>query len=214
MRTLSRAAVALVLVVTQSLVGDQTPAFAAKSGGIEEVVVTAQRIEENSQKVPISISAFTDAMIQDRQIVGISDLQINIPNLSYVPDNFGGAELTVRGIGVLIGGNERSAAGPSVPIHVNGISAAVDASVTEFYDVERIEILRGPQGMLYGRTATAGAMNIVTRRPDFDGFGGYVDLEYGDYDHVRIKGAANFCRARDFRLTTESQSGIAVPAIK
>jgi outer membrane receptor protein involved in Fe transport len=163
---------------------------AAQDRHIEEIIVTAQRIEENARKVPISVSAFTDAMIDDRQIIGITDLQINVPNLSLVPENFGGAQVAVRGIGGLYVGDSRETS-PSVPIHINGISAPVDVSVLEFYDLERIEVLRGPQGTLYGRSATAGAINLVTRRPDFDGFGGYVDLEYGDYDHVRVKGAVN-----------------------
>ena len=173
-----------------------TPAgivLAAEDYRIEEILVMAQRIEENSQKVPMAVSAFTDSMIEDRQIIGIVDLQLNVPNFSYIPNNFGSGRVTIRGIGELLsGGSDREAAGPSVPIHINGISALVDSSVLEFYDLERIEVLRGPQGTLYGRTATAGAMNLVTQRPTFDGIGGYVDLEYGDYNHVRAKGAFNW----------------------
>ena len=167
-------------------------AVGAENTLIEEIIVTAQRFEENARKVPMSVSAFTDAMIEDRQIIGMSDLQIHVPNLTSTLENFGGARITIRGIGDLFGGEEnRATTGPSVPIHINGVSAPVDVSVLEFYDVKRVEVMRGPQGSLYGRNATAGAINIVTHRPNFDGFSGYVDLEYGDYDHVRAQGAVN-----------------------
>ena len=103
--------IAGVLLTASLLMALAELAFAVERRLLEEVIVTAQRIEENASKVPMSVSAFTDATLKDRQIIGISDLQLNVPNMSYVPDNFGGAELTVRGIGVVIGGDDRSAAG-------------------------------------------------------------------------------------------------------
>ena len=166
--------------------------LAAEDRRIEEILVTAQRIEENPRTVPIAVSAFTDAMIKDRQIIGIGDLQINVRNLTHTPDNFGGSKVTIRGIGDgSTGLVARSIASPGAPIHVNGVSVLVNLNTLEFYAVDRVEVMRGPQGTLYGRSATAGAINVVTRRPDFDGMGGYVDLEYGDYDHTRAKGALN-----------------------
>ena len=111
-------------------------AVGAENSLIEEIIVTAQRFEENARKVPMSVSAFTDAMIEDRQIIGMSDLQIHVPNLTSTLENFGGARITIRGIGDLFGGEEnRATTGPSVPIHINGVSAPVDVSVLEFYDV-------------------------------------------------------------------------------
>ena len=111
---------------------------AAESPLIEEILVTAQRIEENAQKVPMAVSAFDDLTIRDRQIIQISDLQLNVPNLAYVPDNFVGARIAIRGIGdILAEGGGRTAGGPAVPLHVNGISVPVDVTVLEFYDLER-----------------------------------------------------------------------------
>jgi len=176
------------------------PASSDQKPLIEEIFVTAQRIEENAQDVPIAVSAFTDPELTDRQIILLSDLQLNVPNFSYVPDNFASARPTIRGIGAITNGGDRGAAGPAVPIHTNGIISPVDVSVLEFYDVERVEVSRGPQGTLYGQTSTAGAINVVTRRPAFDGHGGFVDLEYGDYDHTRIKGAANLVLGERFAL--------------
>jgi len=170
-----------------------TPVLSDQKPLIEEIIVTAQRIEQSANDVPMSVSAFTEAMIRDRQTIGVSDLQINVPNLSYTVENFGGSRISIRGIGDLFGGGEasRMSTGPSVPVHINGVSAPIEVSVHEFYDLERVEVMRGPQGTLYGRMATAGAMNLVTRRPDTEAFGGYVDLEYGDYDHVRGQLAVN-----------------------
>ncbi len=165
---------------------------AAQGLPIEEVIVNAQRVDEAASKVPISVSAFTEADIDDRQIIALSDLQLNVPNLGFVPNNFGASELSIRGIGAARSfGGTRGAAGPSVPTHINGAIVGTRADLIEFYDLERIEVLRGPQGTLYGRTATAGSLNLVTRRPEFSGHGGYVDAEYGNHDHTRFKGALN-----------------------
>jgi outer membrane receptor protein involved in Fe transport len=158
---------------------------------IEEVLVTAQRIEEAASKVPIALSAFDADDIRDRQIIGISDLQLSVPNFSYIPDGIAKAVVAVRGIGTLITTTDRSGAGPGVPIHVNGLSAPIDVSVVELLDMERVEILRGPQGTLYGRNATAGSMNLVTKKPELGRRGGYVDVEYGDYDHRQLTGVLN-----------------------
>lgn len=159
---------------------------------IEEIIVTAQRIEEQSNKVPMSVSAFTDPMIRDRQIVGFTDLQVNVPNLSYTQETFGGTRIAIRGIGdSTYDVTGRSYTDPAVPVHINGVSVPARMQVMEFYDLERLEVMRGPQGTLYGRTATAGAINLVTKRPDFDAWSGHLSLELGDYDHVRWEGVAN-----------------------
>lgn len=183
---------AVRLAIITLSVGYWISAPADEKRPIEEILVTAQRIEEPASRVPIAISVYSDTMIRDRQIIGISDLQTNVPNLGYIPQPAGGAQVTLRGIGVLLSADDRAAAGPSAPLHLNGLIAPLDISVIEFFDLERVEVLRGPQGTLYGRNATAGAINLITRKPSFDGLGGYVDLEYGDYDHTRVQGAFNF----------------------
>ncbi len=138
MRTLSRTAVRPILAV--SLLAHSGLSFAVESRLIEEVIVTAQRFEENASKVPISVSAFTDALINDRQIILISDLQLNVPNFSYSRQNFGSGRISIRGIGdlFLVAGGNRA---KTVPFHINGISAPVDFSVIELYDLERVEVV-------------------------------------------------------------------------
>jgi iron complex outermembrane receptor protein len=75
---------------------------------------------------------------------------------------------------------------------MNEIPLAAGQPPIELYDVQRIEVLRGPQGTLYGRNATGGVLNVITNKPTFEGTSGYLDAELGDYDHRRLRGALNF----------------------
>lgn len=153
---------------------------------IEEVIVTAQRTSESIQDVPIAVTALTGDMLEERGVLTSSDLQMNAPSVSYTATNFGGYSFSIRGIGNLVIGGESG-----VSTHINEIPVASQLNAVEFYDMERVEILRGPQGTLFGRNATGGVVNFVTKRPDFDSVNGFVDLEAGDYDNVRLKGAVN-----------------------
>ncbi|MFU8815443.1 MAG: TonB-dependent receptor [Pseudomonadales bacterium] len=155
---------------------------------IEEVVVTAQRTEQSLQEVPIAVTAFSGAMMEDKQILSPSDLQLNAPNVSFTATNFGGSSFSIRGIGrlVIAGSGENG-----VSIHQNQIAVPTNLPAAEFYDLERVEILRGPQGTLFGRNATGGAVNMVTKMPDFESWNGFVDAEAGDYSNKRLKGALN-----------------------
>ena len=166
----------------------QTDQDEARSGGIEEILVTAQRTEQGIQDVPISVTALSGDMLEARQVINPSDLQLNIPNVSFTATNFGNSSTTIRGIGRLV----ISTSGESgVSNHTNEIPIASNQNAIEFFDVERIEVLRGPQGTLFGRNATGGAVNLVTKMPDFEEVSGFVDVEVGDYNHVRFKGAFN-----------------------
>lgn len=153
---------------------------------LEEVTVTAQRVEESIQDVPIAVSALTGDMLEDQGIVQPTDLQMNAPSVTFTATNFGGSSFSIRGIGNLVIGGESG-----VSTHINEIQLATNLNTVEFYDMERVEILRGPQGTLFGRNATGGAINMVTRKPDFDGIDGFLDLEGGAYGNVRLKGALN-----------------------
>ena len=167
------------------------------AAAIEEVVVTAQRVEESLQDVPIAVSAFTGAMMEDKQIISPSDLQLNAPNVSYTDTNFGGSSFSIRGIGrLVISGSGES----GVSIHQNDIPVATNLPAAEFFDMERVEVLRGPQGTLFGRNATGGVVNMITRMPDFESVNGFVDAEYGDYEHQRLKGALNVPLGESFAI--------------
>lgn len=168
-------------------VGLSTSAIAA-SNQIEEVVVTAQRTAESIQDVPIAVTALTGKMLLDKQVVTVSDLQMNAPNVSFTNTNFGSNSLSIRGIGRLL----TAATGDAgVSVHTNEISIGPNLNSGEFYDMERVEILRGPQGTLYGKNATGGVVNFVTAKPNFDGVNGFLDVEVGDYNNQRVKAALN-----------------------
>ena len=155
---------------------------------IEEVIVTAQRSSESIQEVPIAVTALSGDMLDDRQIIGASDLQMNAPNVSFTATNFGGSSFSIRGIGRLVisGSGENG-----VSTHVNDIPLGTNLNAVEYFDVDRVEILRGPQGTLYGRNATGGAVNVVTAMPEVDGVKGFLDVEAGDYSHRRYKAMFN-----------------------
>ena len=163
----------------------------------EEIIVTAQRVAEDAQDVPLSVSALTEGMIEDQQIITPSDLQMNAPSVSFTPTNFGGFNFSIRGIGSLVAG---SASEPGVSAHLNEITMVSNLNSTEFYDLARVEVLRGPQGTLFGRNATGGAINFVTNKPEYDSVESYIDLEMGAYSHVRGKAMLNLPLGQDLAL--------------
>jgi outer membrane receptor protein involved in Fe transport len=150
--------------------------------GYEEIIVTAQKRSENLQDVPLAITAFSTATLENKAVDDVSDLSFSVPNLAV---NDSGASL--RGIGNLA---ISSTSEGGLGYHVNGVYIGAPASVQEYFDIGRIEVLRGPQGTLYGRNTTAGVLNIITQKPTFD-LGAYVTANYGNYDSKRIEGAIN-----------------------
>ena len=156
---------------------------------IEEIIVTAQRVDEDIQDVPIAVTALTDSMIEDQQVITPSDLQLNAPGVTYTATNFGGSSFSIRGVGSLAIG---SASIAGVSAHMNEVAVPSNLNSIEFFDLERVEILRGPQGTLFGRNATGGAINFVTKQPVYDEFSSRIDFETGSYDHKRLKGHVNF----------------------
>jgi outer membrane receptor protein involved in Fe transport len=154
---------------------------------IEEIIVTAQRMEESAGSVPIALNAFNDAMIEDRQIVALGDLQIFSPNLNYTTTNTAQMTFSVRGVGTLVSSEAES----GISLHTNEVPLPPNQAPIEIFDVARIEVLRGPQGTLYGRNATGGVINIVTAEPSFDAVFGYLDAEAGQHDLLRLRGALN-----------------------
>ena len=174
-----------------------TPDSFGAAAGVEEITVTAQRTEENIQDVPIAVSAFTGAMLADKQIINTSDLQLNTPNMSFTVDNFGGSNVSIRGVGALVIAASGTA---GVSFHINEIAMPTNLPAVEFYDMERVEVLRGPQGTLYGRNATGGVIDMVTAKPNTDAFSGNVDMEYGSYADERFKGALNIPLGDSFAI--------------
>ena len=154
--------------------------------GIEEIIVTAQKREQSLQDVPISITAFTGEFLEDSGIDTLQQLGQYTPNLSLASSSqLANNRIILRGVGSV--GN--SAIEPSVAVFVDGIYIPRPSSVIgTLTDLEIVEVLRGPQGTLFGRNASMGALNIRTRKPE-DEFSGDIRASYGNYDHLRVAGA-------------------------
>ncbi|MDB4242761.1 TonB-dependent receptor [Gammaproteobacteria bacterium] len=167
------------------------PAFAQDNSverEVEEVVVTALRKETSLQDTPITITAITGDDLAVKQIENFEDLQFAVPTLSFGKGAFSGAALSLRGIGNFAVGNSTSDA---IGYFWNGQSASASGLYeAELYDVERIEVLRGPQGSLFGSGTTGGVIQMVTKRPDGE-VGGNIKVDLADYDSSRISGAIN-----------------------
>ena len=174
------------LIAGAVIMGFQVPAFAQAS--LEEVIVTAQRTEQSLQDVPIAVTALTSDDLDVKQVITFSDLQLNVPGLSYGQTNFGGASINLRGIGNLATG---ASFDQSVTYHVNGAAVSTSAVGLEQYDVARVEVLRGPQGTLFGRGTTGGAINSITNPADFDESYGKLKVTAGNFNTQKIEGMFN-----------------------
>ncbi len=161
------------------------PAFAQ----IEEVVVTAQKKSEDIQTVPIAVTAFTAQDLAAHQIVQFKDLQFSEPSITYTKTNFTSTNFQIRGVGTqVIAGDQESGVAFNID---DAYYAAAGVDSGQFYDVERVEVLRGPQSTLYGRGATGGTVNVFTNRPDLQSMAASVDASYGNYNAWEVKGMVN-----------------------
>jgi iron complex outermembrane recepter protein len=164
-----------------------TTAPAVQGAQLDEIIVTAQKRAQRAIDTPLSITALDSSSLNDHQVQALEDLQTVSPGVQN-GEQFGGNRLFIRGIGLT---SFAAGADPSSAFYVDGVYIARPAAqLGSFYDVERIEVLRGPQGALYGRNATAGAVNLVTNAPTAD-FSGYIDETIGNYDLHRTQGAVS-----------------------
>lgn len=166
MKTISlKTASAAVLILAASLV---TPVVAQdvpqdNSASLDDIIVTAQRREQSLQAVPIAITAFNAETLERTGATGIQDIAAKAPGVTLTQFNIGEPQLYIRGVGTT---SDSAASDPSIGISIDEVSIGrAGASSLAFLDIERVEILRGPQGTLYGRNASGGALNVYTRQP-------------------------------------------------
>lgn len=153
---------------------------------LEEIVVSARKREESLQQVPIAVSVLSTQMVEDADLDKLADFVELIPNATFTQDGNTSNEISIRGSGRNIADED-----PGVGINRDGVYiGGLLFSTANFYDIERVEVLRGPQGGLYGRNAVGGALNVITERPGFD-FGGYVDVKFASKDHREFRTAVD-----------------------
>lgn len=175
------------LAVSTSLLAISAPAFAQ----LDEIIVTAEKRSENLQDVAISIAAFDLEALENNRIEGIEDLGTFTPGVYVTPNpaDPNGVRVNIRGIGTLdpqVGQDSR------VAIYQDGIYLGkTQGLAVDNPDLARVEILKGPQGTLYGRNTVAGAINLISARPDPSGYSGKVTAEYGNFNHKKLSGAVN-----------------------
>jgi iron complex outermembrane receptor protein len=169
------------------------PPAAAQDGGaqsvLEEIVVTARHREERLQDLSISATAIDGATLERSGVARARDLEYMVPNLVFGNTGTDGETFVgIRGVGDFsrnIGFDTR------VGVYVDGVFVGQSLAINQaLVDVDRIEVLRGPQGTLFGKNTSSGVISINTRRPEHE-FGGFVNFEYGNYDNVGGSGAVN-----------------------
>jgi iron complex outermembrane receptor protein len=152
----------------------------------DEIIVTARYRKENAQDVPISIAALSGEQLANQGAINLSQVIDKLPSLNIqgFPGSFRNQSVTIRGIGSN-SGTANDGLEPGVGIYVDGVYSARNASVlSDLLDVESIEVLRGPQGTLFGKNTVAGAVDIRTREPSFESEG-TAEISYGNYNYVR-----------------------------
>ncbi len=162
------------------------PVHAAAS--VETVVVTSSKIKGDIQTVPIAITALSQEQLTSRQIAGGPDLVKEVPNLTFTKTNFSGYSIQIRGIGTQA---ISVTTDPAVAVALNDIPFIRNHFFEqEFFDVNQVEVLRGPQGTLYGRNATAGVVNVISAKPT-DQFEAMLSADWGNYTNRRYEGMVN-----------------------
>lgn len=176
------------------------PAERESATQLEEIVVTAQRKVSSLQDTPISLEAFNEEKLELRGIGGVEDLGSNVPSMVIEPHPLSNATLriTIRGVGIT---DSQVTQDPAVGIYLDGVYLARSVGLAlDLADIERMEVLRGPQGVLYGRNSTGGAVNILSRRPDPSMFTMDHKLTIGDRNLLIGKSSINLPLSDDVAI--------------
>ena len=156
----------------------------------EEVIVTAEKRNESLQSVSQAVTAITDSELENKNINSFVDLSSIVPGVTVAKNEGYKTVISIRGVGNET--NQNAIAAPSVAYHMDGIFIASPFSLqTDFIDVKRIEVLRGPQGTLFGQNSTGGAINVISNVPNSDEMFSKADLTIGDYGLRKVRATTN-----------------------
>ncbi len=187
--SLFAAASLAVIAIAVPAAAQSTPAAAAdEDQGIAEIIVTAQRRAESLQKAAVAVTAISGDLLINAGVTNVADMQRLVPALRVVPTG-GTTSFFLRGVGT---NSQNSFSENAVAFNFNGVYQARPAGLGGvFYDLERVEVVKGPQGTLYGRNATGGAINVVARKPQLGVVSGSVMGEIANYDGRNAQAALN-----------------------
>ena len=171
------------LALSANIQAQQSVAGEEGARTLEEVIITAQKREQTLQEVPVTVSAFSGDFVEENGVKDIRDIAGLTPNMSIKTRSETETTVFLRGIGSLAPG---IGADPAVGIFIDGMTASRGTNATAaFFDVERVEVVKGPQGTLFGRNASAGAIAIITNKAELDNTYGHVMLGVGDQGQFR-----------------------------
>ena len=195
-------------IVLASFVGSFGLSLVAQE--IEEVVVTAEKRSENLQDISQAVTALTESDIEEKNITSFVDLSAIVPGVTVAKNEGYKTIISIRGVGNET--NQNAIAAPSVAYHMDGVFIASPFALgTDFLDVERIEVLRGPQGTLFGQNSTGGAVNVISKAPSMDGGSGRMNVTFGDYNLRKVSTSNNFVVndkiATRFSLSSSTRDG-------
>lgn len=177
----------LSTVAPLGLAGKAIAQEAGAGAGVEDIIVTARRTEERLQEAPVSVTAFTAQTMERLGVSDVSDVARRTPSFQY--GDFGDLKLSPTSLRGIIGSSGSAGADPAVGYYVDEVFVGQGASANlDLHDVARIEVLRGPQGTLFGRNTVGGVISITTRRPG-DTFDASLQTTFGDYDYYRVGGS-------------------------
>lgn len=184
-------AVALVLATGTAHAQDETAQAETSESpvGLTEIVVTAQRKVESAQRAGLAIDVVGGDELSRAGVTSSSDIGKLVPALTVQQNGGANAVFFLRGVGNF---TVNGYSDPAIAFNYDGVYLGRPTSTSGmFYDLDRIEVLKGPQGTLYGRNATGGAINVLPAKPKIGEFSGFVDASYGNYDAVSLQGAVN-----------------------
>ena len=167
-----------------------TSTFAQSDGFFEDVIVTAEKRNESLQDVSQAVTALTSSEMEVKKIDSIVDLSSIVPGVTVAKNEGYKTVISIRGIGNET--NQNAIAAPSVAYHIDGIFVASPFSLqTDFIGVDRIEVLRGPQGTLFGQNSTGGAINVITKKPSLDESYASTSVTIGEYNMTKFTSFAS-----------------------
>ena len=202
-KSINKIALAAILTIFTPLT------FSQSEGFFEDVIVTAEKRNESLQDLSQAVTALTSSEIEIKGIETMVDLSSIVPGVTVAKNEGYKTVISIRGVGNET--NQNAIAAPSVAFHMDGIFIASPFALqTDFVDLERIEVLRGPQGTLFGQNSTGGAINVITKKPSFDGTAS-ASLTIGDYDLNKFSLAASEALSENvafgFSFTSTNREG-------